>query len=118
MRLADLLPPDAEYDQRFATVPIAGVTADSRKVKAGDLFVAIPGNKADGLQYVAGAIRAGAGAIMAQQSPAEIPDGVASVRVPNARRALSMAAARLYARQPATIAAVTGTSGKTSVAAF
>jgi UDP-N-acetylmuramoyl-L-alanyl-D-glutamate--2,6-diaminopimelate ligase len=118
MRLADLLPPDAEYDQRFAAVPIGGVTADSRKVKAGDLFVAIPGNKADGLQYVAGAIRAGAGAIMAQKSPTGISDGVASVRVPNARRALSMAAARLYARQPATIAAVTGTSGKTSVAAF
>jgi UDP-N-acetylmuramoyl-L-alanyl-D-glutamate--2,6-diaminopimelate ligase len=118
MRLADVLPPDAEYDQRLAAVPIGGVTADSRKVKAGDLFVAIPGNKADGLQYVPAAIKGGAAAVMAQQSPPDVPANVAFVRVPNARRALSMAAARLYARQPTTIAAVTGTSGKTSVAAF
>jgi UDP-N-acetylmuramoyl-L-alanyl-D-glutamate--2,6-diaminopimelate ligase len=118
MRLADLLPPDAEYDQRFAALPIAGVTADSRKVKPGELFVAIAGNKADGMQFLAAASRAGAAAVMAQQSPPDIPDNVAFVRVPNARRALSLAAARLYARQPVTIAAVTGTSGKTSVAAF
>src|SRR5438105_1751856 len=118
MRLHDLVPADAEYDQRFAALPIGAVTADSCKVKAGDLFVAVPGNKADGLQFAAAAIRAGAAAIMAQQSPAGLPDDVAFVKAPNARRALALVAARLFPRQPGTIAAVTGTSGKTSVAAF
>jgi UDP-N-acetylmuramoyl-L-alanyl-D-glutamate--2,6-diaminopimelate ligase len=118
MRLGELLTDDAEYDRRFAAVAINGVTADSRKVQRGSLFVAVPGTKADGLQYTAAAIAAGAAAIVAERVPAETPEAVAFVRVPNARRALALAAARLHPRQPATIAAVTGTSGKTSVAAF
>src|SRR5262249_56669084 len=48
----------------------------------------------------------------------ELRDGVRSVQVGNVRRALALAAAKLCARQPRTIAAITGTSGKTSVAAF
>src|SRR4029453_12841667 len=47
-----------------------------------------------------------------------LPAGARFITVPNARRALALAAARLYPRQPGVIAAVTGTSGKTSVAAF
>ncbi len=118
MQLCELLTDDAEYDRRFDAVAISGVTADSRKVQRGSLFVAVPGTKADGLQYAAAAVAAGAAAIVAERVPAETPEGVAFVRVPNARRALALAAARLHPRQPATIAAVTGTSGKTSVAAF
>jgi UDP-N-acetylmuramoyl-L-alanyl-D-glutamate--2,6-diaminopimelate ligase len=115
MKLADLLPPDATYDPRFAALDVTGVTADSRAVKPGDLFVAVPGTKADGLQYVPQAVANGAAAVMAERKP----DGdVASVQVKNVRRALALAAAKLYPRQPRVIAAVTGTSGKTSVAAF
>jgi UDP-N-acetylmuramoyl-L-alanyl-D-glutamate--2,6-diaminopimelate ligase len=117
-QLRDLLNGDAAYDARFAGLAIGGLTADSRKVRPGDLFVAIPGTKADGLQYVGNAAAAGAAAIMAEQVPAAIPDRVAFVKVANARRALALAAARIYPRQPGTIAAITGTSGKTSVAAF
>src|SRR2546428_3491688 len=116
--LRDLLNGDAAYDARFAGLAIGGLTADSRKVRPGDLFVAIPGTKADGLQYVGNAAAAGAAAIMAEQVPAAIPDRVAFVKVANSRRALALAAARIYPRQPGTIAAITGTSGKTSVAAF
>jgi len=118
MQLRDLLLDDAEYDARFAALRVAGVTMDSRKVRPGDVFVAIPGTKADGLQYVAAATAAGAAAVLAEQQPPSLSSDVAFVRVPNARRALALAAARLHPRQPATIAAVTGTSGKTSVAAF
>ena len=57
-------------------------------------------------------------AVAAEQRPDGLPDSVAFVPVKNARRALALAAAKFYPRQPATIAAVTGTSGKTSVAAF
>src|SRR5262245_23626281 len=118
MQLRDLLPDDAEYDARVAALRVDGVTMDSRKVRPGDVFVAIPGTKADGLQYVAAATAAGAAAVLAEQQPTSLSPDIAFVKVPNARRALALAAARLHPRQPATIAAVTGTSGKTSVAAF
>jgi UDP-N-acetylmuramoyl-L-alanyl-D-glutamate--2,6-diaminopimelate ligase len=118
MQLRDVLLDDSEYDRRFAAVGISGVTADSRKVGHGSVFVAVPGTKADGLQYVDAAVAAGAVAIVAERAPASLPDTVALVKVPNARRALVLAAARIHPRQPGTIAAVTGTSGKTSVAAF
>src|SRR5262245_44484059 len=55
---------------------------------------------------------------MAEHAPQSLPEGIAFVRAANVRRALALAAARLYPRQPRVLAAVTGTSGKTSVAAF
>jgi UDP-N-acetylmuramoyl-L-alanyl-D-glutamate--2,6-diaminopimelate ligase len=119
MKLREILPPDAELDARHAGLEIVGVTADSRNVKPGDLFVAIAGNKADGMGFVAAAIKAGAAAIMAEHAPsAPLPAGAVFARVTNVRLALALAAAKLYPRQPKVIAAVTGTSGKTSVAAF
>jgi UDP-N-acetylmuramoyl-L-alanyl-D-glutamate--2,6-diaminopimelate ligase len=119
MKLREILPPDAELDARHAGLEIGGVTADSRNVKPGDLFVAIAGNKADGMGFVAAAIKAGAAAVMAEHAPsAPLPAGAAFARVANVRLALALAAAKLYLRQPKVIAAVTGTSGKTSVAAF
>jgi UDP-N-acetylmuramoyl-L-alanyl-D-glutamate--2,6-diaminopimelate ligase len=117
VKLRDLLP-EADIDARFAAVEVAGVTADSRKVEKGFVFVAIPGTKADGAQFAAQAAGAGAAAIAGERRPGGLPDTVAFIRVNNARRTLALAAAKFFARQPATIAAVTGTSGKTSVAAF
>jgi UDP-N-acetylmuramoyl-L-alanyl-D-glutamate--2,6-diaminopimelate ligase len=102
----------------LATRAVAGLCADSRKVKSGDVFFAIPGARQDGLAFVAEAALRGASVIVAERAPAGLPADVAFVGVADARAALSRAAARLYPRQPATIAAVTGTSGKTSVAAF
>ncbi|MCW5692179.1 MAG: UDP-N-acetylmuramoyl-L-alanyl-D-glutamate--2,6-diaminopimelate ligase [Pseudolabrys sp.] len=117
MILGDLLT-EAKLDPGFAHLAISGVSSDSRKVKPGFLFIAIAGNKADGAQYAARAVEAGAVAVAAEHKPAGLPAQVAFVEVANARRALALAAARFYPRQPSTIAAVTGTSGKTSVAAF
>ncbi len=119
MKLRQILPPDAEIAAGAADRDVGGVTADSRAVKRGDVFVAVPGAKADGLRYVPQALAAGAAAIVAERPPeAPLPDGVAFACVGNARRALALAAAKFFPRQPDTIAAVTGTSGKTSVAAF
>ena len=117
MKLADLPLENARFDPRFAGLELAGIAADSRKVKPGDLFVAVPGSKADGLTFVPPALAAGAAAIMAEQ-PVQVPAPVAFIQVANARRALARVASAFFPRQPATIAAVTGTSGKTSVAAF
>src|SRR5262245_51343772 len=118
MKLRDLLDDDAVFDARFAAREIAGITADSRSVKPNFLFVAVPGTRADGLAFVPQALAAGATAILAERAPDALPDGIAFARTTNVRRALALTAARFYPRQPATIAAVTGTSGKTSVAAF
>src|ERR1700719_2162785 len=119
MMLRDLLTSEARFGERFGTLPVSGISADSRAVKPGFLFAAVPGAKADGLAYLPQAIASGAAAVMAERAPsAPLPNDVAMVNVPNVRRALALAAAKFFSRQPATIAAVTGTSGKTSVAAF
>jgi UDP-N-acetylmuramoyl-L-alanyl-D-glutamate--2,6-diaminopimelate ligase len=119
MKLADLLTADAVSDRRFAALEVAGVSADSRAVGPGDLFVAIAGARDDGLRFVDKALEAGAVAVMAERAPPpSLPEGVAFIRVGNARRALALAAAKLLPGQPRVIAAITGTSGKTSVAAF
>ncbi len=119
MRLREILPADAEIAAGSADIEVVGITADSRAVRAGDVFVAIAGGKTDGLRFVVSALSAGASAIIADR-PSEVPPpaGVAFVRVGNIRRTLALAAAKFYPRQPPIIAAVTGTSGKTSVAAF
>ena len=119
MKLKHLLTVDSVSDARFAGLELVGISADSRTVKPGDLFVAMTGVKEDGLGYVAQALAAGAAAIMAERVPqAPLPANVAFVRVHDARRSLALAAAKFYAEQPEVVAAVTGTSGKTSVAAF
>jgi UDP-N-acetylmuramoyl-L-alanyl-D-glutamate--2,6-diaminopimelate ligase len=119
MILRDLLTTDAHFAERFGALAISGISADSRAVKPGFLFAAVPGTKADGLAYLRQALAAGAVAVMSERPPTEpLPGEVAHVAVGNVRRALALAAAKFYARQPAVIAAVTGTSGKTSVAAF
>ena len=100
----------------LADVEISGLASDSRKVRPGDVFFALAGVRDDGLAHVEQALARGASAIVAERAPAEAPSGF--VRVADARAALSAAAARFYPRQPPTVIAVTGTSGKTSVAAF
>lgn len=117
MKLRDLLP-EAAIGARQAAIEVAGITADSRKIKSGFLFVAVSGAKTDGAHFARQAIAAGAVGVMAEQRPDGLPDTIVFVPVKNARRALALAAANFYPRQPASIAAVTGTSGKTSVAAF
>ena len=99
---------------------IAGVTADSRDVKPGYLFAALPGTRVDGARFIPDAVKAGAAAVLvgAGVELPEMPPSVAVVRSDNAARALALIAARFYVHQPVTIVAVTGTNGKSSVAEF
>lgn len=117
MRLRELFSDDVAIDRQAGEIFVAGLAADSRSVKAGDVFFALAGSKTDGARFIDPAIASGAVAIAGDHAPP------GNLRVPfvtlaNSRRALALAAAKFYPRQPATIAAVTGTSGKTSVAAF
>src|ERR1700681_143276 len=117
MKLRDLFSDDAMIDPRAEAAVVTGLAVDSRAVKPGDLFFALAGSKTDGARFVDAAIAAGAVAI-AGDHPPQGKSPVPFVTTPNPRRALALAAAKFFPRHPQTIAAVTGTSGKTSVAAF
>ena len=97
-------------------VAITGISEDSRKIKPGYLFIATPGVQQDGRKYIDDAIKNGAVAVLVPQggTPLSVPTLTAS----NIRTATSALAATFYPRQPDIIAAVTGTSGKTSTAQF
>jgi UDP-N-acetylmuramoyl-L-alanyl-D-glutamate--2,6-diaminopimelate ligase len=117
MRLADLLP-DVAVAEPFTAREVAGISADSRNIAPGFVFFAVPGTRADGLSFVPQALQRGATAVVAQRLPEALPEGIAFIEVTDVRASLARSAARFYPRQPQVISAVTGTSGKTSVAAF
>src|SRR5436189_1659583 len=117
MKLRDLFSDDAMIDPQAEAVAVSGLAVDSRAVKPGDLFFALTGHKTDGARFIDSAVSSGAVAVAADRPP-QGGSRVPFVVTPNPRRALALAAAKFYPRQPETIAAVTGTSGKTSVAAF
>lgn len=102
-------------------IEVSGLTADSRAVEPGFLFAALPGSRADGRAFIPDALARGAVAVLAppdSRLPSEGGRAVPLIADANPRRRLALMAARFYGRQPATVAAVTGTSGKTSVASF
>ena len=112
IRLSDLLRREVPADPM-----ITGVTADSRKVAPGSLFVALPGSTADGRAFIPQALSQGAAAVLA---PADTDAALAPVLVTSGdvRRSYAIAARSFYGAQPKTCVAITGTNGKTSVAAF
>lgn len=97
---------------------IAGLSSDSRAIRPGMLFFALAGAKADGASFAADAASRGAIAVVAAKGRTNGALSVPVIEVDDPRRALALAAARFYGAQPQTMVAVTGTSGKTSVAAF
>lgn len=114
MKLRDLLNGLADCPASLGEADVAGISADSRELKAGEVFFALSGAKSDGAKFAEQALANGALAVIGEN----LPVGPKTINADNARRVLALAAARLYPHQPATIVAVTGTSGKTSVAAF
>lgn len=97
---------------------VTGITSDSRQARPGVVFFALAGTKADGAVYAADAASRGAAAIVAGKGSAVAGLPVPVLSVDDPRLALALSAARFFGRQPQTMVAVTGTSGKTSVAAF
>ncbi|MHA1157725.1 MAG: Mur ligase family protein, partial [Alphaproteobacteria bacterium] len=119
MLLGELAAGDLTLPANLAGVVISGLSSDSRAVKPGFLFAALPGSVADGGSYAGDAIARGAVAVLAGLDAAiEVPADIAVVRSDDPRRALARFAARFYPAQPAHMVAITGTSGKTSVAEF
>ena len=117
MILADLLP-EAAVIPTFASKPVKGLAVDSRAVRPGDVFFAVPGAKADGLGFVTQAFEKGAVLVISEKAAPGLAAGAPNLVVPDVRTALAAASARFYPAQPETVVAVTGTSGKTSVSVF
>jgi UDP-N-acetylmuramoyl-L-alanyl-D-glutamate--2,6-diaminopimelate ligase len=122
LKVIELIAP-APAPAGFADLEIADLTADSRLVRPGFLFAALPGTKVDGRSFASEAVAAGAVAILTDHADAltlspEHRCRVAVVTDANPHRRLATLAARFHGRQPRTIAAVTGTNGKTSVVHF
>ncbi|WP_339763312.1 UDP-N-acetylmuramoyl-L-alanyl-D-glutamate--2,6-diaminopimelate ligase [uncultured Sulfitobacter sp.] len=107
-----------------ANPDITGIAVDSRQVKSGFLFAAMPGSKVHGAEFIQYALRMGAAAVLTDAQGVEIAGdlmaeaGVAVVVTDAPREALSRSAALWFGAQPATMIAVTGTNGKTSVSTF
>lgn len=104
--------------------PVAGLCVDSRRTQPGFVFAALPGSKMDGAEFAPFAVRMGAAAVLctldgALRAAAEIGGfPVPFIIDEDPRRRLALTAALFHAAQPETVAAVTGTNGKTSVASF
>ncbi len=122
MRLIDMLGSAAieTLPKDAAELVVKGVSADSRRIEPGWLFAAIPGTVMDGRDFIPDALKRGAVGVLAPPGT-RLPDGYETTPVletDNPRRRYARMAARFYGAQPATIAAVTGTNGKTSVVHF
>ncbi|MBC6443269.1 MAG: UDP-N-acetylmuramoyl-L-alanyl-D-glutamate--2,6-diaminopimelate ligase [Rhodobacteraceae bacterium] len=108
--------------------PVTGLCADSRTCKPGNIFAALGGANGHGAAFVSDALQRGAAAVLTDAEGAEVvarsgevlpvPLPVPLIVRTDPRRALAIASARFFGSQPATIAAITGTNGKTSVAHF
>ncbi|MEK7307354.1 MAG: UDP-N-acetylmuramoyl-L-alanyl-D-glutamate--2,6-diaminopimelate ligase, partial [Nitrospirota bacterium] len=118
MRLGDLL---RGLDQAIIhgnpDKEISGVRYDSRRVTPGDLFVAMPGQKADGHQFLDEAVRRGAAALLVKKDKLPIPKaGITVTEVPDTRRALAIASNIFYGfpSRSMVLIGITGTNGKTT----
>jgi UDP-N-acetylmuramoyl-L-alanyl-D-glutamate--2,6-diaminopimelate ligase len=119
LRLGDLMRGWSGGEEARA-LDITGITADSRAVRPGMVFAALPGARANGRAFIADAVARGAAAILAPEGtpwPAEAPMRPL-LTSPDPRRALALMAAAFYGVQPTCVVAITGTNGKTSSVDF
>ncbi|MEE4187728.1 MAG: UDP-N-acetylmuramoyl-L-alanyl-D-glutamate--2,6-diaminopimelate ligase [Roseobacter sp.] len=105
-------------------VSVTGLAVDSRDVREGFLFAAMPGTKVHGGEFIQYALRMGASAVLTDAAGAQIAEqelaasDAALVISEDPREALARTAALWFGTQPKNLIAVTGTNGKTSVATF
>lgn len=101
-----------------AEVEITGVEIDSRRIKTGNLFIAMRGTQTDGHAFIPNAVAAGAAAVICEELPAEPAESVTFVVVPSAEDAAGPVATLFYGdpSRKLTLVGVTGTNGKTTIA--
>ena len=111
---------DALFDDgvpaEAGALDVAGLAADSRRVKPGYVFAALAGSAAHGREFIAQGLSNGAIAVLSGDDVHDV--SAPHIVVGNPRRALALAARRMMPRQPEVLAAVTGTNGKSSTVDF
>lgn len=97
---------------------IAGVYVDSRQVKPGGLFVAVPGLSSDGHDFIGAALDNGATAVLCEKMPQDLVDGITYITVADSADALGIVAGNFYGNpsEKLNLVAITGTNGKTTTA--
>ena len=118
-RLSELLSATAVVQFVTAADPqIGALEYDSRKIKAGDCFFAVRGTQSDGHNYIASAIKSGAVAVVCQELPQQLNEGVSYIVVEDSNKAMADMAAAFYdyPSEELELVGVTGTNGKTTVA--
>jgi UDP-N-acetylmuramoyl-L-alanyl-D-glutamate--2,6-diaminopimelate ligase len=108
-----------EIPSRGLSLDLSGLSADSRKIRPGFLFAALPGTKTDGRAFIPAALEAGAAVVLGPPDTV-LPSGAHArlVTDPAPERVFAQIAAAFYGPQPEKIVAVTGTNGKTSTVFF
>ncbi len=114
MKLSDIV----NNETLSSDVEISGITADSRRVRPGYMFVALPGLQFNGADFIDDAIKSGAVAILCVPEAKTDDETVQWLTDPYPGRVFPHYVSRYFKKQPKNIAAVTGTNGKTSVAFF
>ena len=108
----------AKVPSGAADVDLSGVAVDSRAVRPGVLFVAMKGARADGHDFAGDAVFRGARAVLSERVPSPLPEGCPVVAVSDPLAALTSLAVTLRDRAGFRLAAVTGSSGKTTTKEF
>ena len=116
MKLKDILKGIEARVTGPAELEVKDLQFDSRQVTEGTLFVAQRGTKVDGHQFISGAIEKGAAAIVCEELPEKLAEGVSYVKVPDSSEALGLMAANYYGHpsEQLKLIGITGTNGKTT----
>ncbi len=105
-------------NKKYRKILIKGISFDSRRVKKGDIFFAIKGNKTSGIKFINEAIINGAVAVASDQRIKNISCKVPILFIKDARKCLAETCSKFYKKKPSNLVAVTGTNGKSSVVDF
>ena len=99
-------------------IEITGINIDSRRIKQGHIFVAMKGTQVDGHKFIGKAIELGAAAILLEDMPDEIQDGVTYVQVESTEDCVGIVATTYFGNPSSKLklVGVTGTNGKTTIA--
>ena len=119
MKLSDLIQAIKPTEVIGSTdVDVSDIATDSRQVKLGHLFIAVPGTQVDGHQYIPKAIEQGAVAVVCQTLPETCPEGVTFIVAADSEGAVGLLAHRFYGAptEKLDLIGVTGTNGKTTIA--
>ncbi len=114
MLLGDLVPGLPGLDDKGSQIAVTGLAIDNRQIKPGYIFGAFVGAQVNAEKFIGQAVENGAVAVVCR--PEASVQGAVHISDDNPRRAFAQIAGRYFGPYPATVAAITGTNGKTSVA--